>query len=101
MKNKLPYKNAVIREFIITTGQQTLIIHNSLINESQTVTFSGFPRTVIQAEKLSEKQELDIVVNLNVPFETIIDRISVRLIHPSILFDLGFSKISVWSSWKS
>lgn len=38
---------------------------------------TGFPRTVIQAEKLGEKQELDVVVNLDVPFETIIDRISV------------------------
>ena len=42
---------------------------------------SGFPRTVVQAEKLSEKQELDVVVNLNVPFETIIDRISVSSIN--------------------
>ena len=39
--------------------------------------FAGFPRTVIQAEKLGEKQDLDVVVNLDVPFETIIDRISV------------------------
>ena len=35
---------------------------------------------MIQAEKLSEKQELDVVVNLDVPFETIIDRISVSSI---------------------
>lgn len=33
----------------------------------------------MQAEKLSERQELDVVVNLDVPFETIIDRISVSL----------------------
>ncbi|XP_068727213.1 GTP:AMP phosphotransferase AK3, mitochondrial-like [Montipora capricornis] len=53
----------------------------------------GFPRTVIQAEKLSEKQELDIVVNLNVPFETIIDRISKRWIHPGSgkTYNLDFS----------
>lgn len=38
---------------------------------------TGFPRTVVQAEKLGEKQELDVVMNLDVPFETIIDRISV------------------------
>lgn len=42
----------------------------------------GFPRTVVQAEKLGEKQELDVVINLDVPFETIIDRISKRWIHP-------------------
>lgn len=45
--------------------------------------FAGFPRTVVQAEKLSEKQELDIVINLDVPFETIIDRISVSLLQLS------------------
>ncbi|KAJ7388909.1 GTP:AMP phosphotransferase ak3, mitochondrial [Desmophyllum pertusum] len=43
----------------------------------------GFPRTVIQAEKLGERQQLDVVVNLDVPFETIIDRISKRWIHPA------------------
>lgn len=42
--------------------------------------FAGFPRTVTQAEKLGERQQLDVVINLDVPFETIIDRISVSLI---------------------
>lgn len=42
--------------------------------------FLGFPRTVGQAEKLGEKQELDVVINLDVPFETIIDRISVSVL---------------------
>ena len=42
--------------------------------------FAGFPRTVLQAEKLGERQQLDVVINLDVPFETIIDRISVSLI---------------------
>lgn len=47
--------------------------------------FTGFPRTVIQAEKLGERQQLDVVVNLDVPFETIIDRISVSLLTISII----------------
>lgn len=34
----------------------------------------------MQAEKLGERQQLDVVINLDVPFETIIDRISVSLI---------------------
>lgn len=42
----------------------------------------GFPRTVVQAGKLGDKQELDVVINLDVPFDTIIDRISKRWIHP-------------------
>ncbi|KAK3730607.1 hypothetical protein QZH41_018819 [Actinostola sp. cb2023] len=41
----------------------------------------GFPRTVSQAEELSRKQTIDIVVNLDVPFETIIERIKQRWIH--------------------
>ncbi|XP_020917707.1 GTP:AMP phosphotransferase AK3, mitochondrial [Exaiptasia diaphana] len=41
----------------------------------------GFPRTVSQAEVLSQNQTIDIVVNLDVPFETIIERIKQRWIH--------------------
>lgn len=48
--------------------------------------FTGFPRTVIQAEKLGERQQLDVVVNLDVPFDTIIDRISVSLLTEIILY---------------
>lgn len=48
--------------------------------------FTGFPRTAIQAEKLGERQQLDVVVNLDVPFDTIIDRISVSLLTEIILY---------------
>ncbi|XP_035246547.1 GTP:AMP phosphotransferase AK3, mitochondrial isoform X1 [Anguilla anguilla] len=41
----------------------------------------GFPRTVRQAEALDEAYNIDTVVNLNVPFETIKERLTSRWIH--------------------
>ena len=43
--------------------------------------FLGFPRTVPQADALLKKEPVDIVLNLNVPFEVIIDRIKGRWTH--------------------
>ena len=43
--------------------------------------FSGFPRTVTQAESLRKEENFDVVINLNVPFETIIGRITGRWVH--------------------
>ncbi|XP_035246548.1 GTP:AMP phosphotransferase AK3, mitochondrial isoform X2 [Anguilla anguilla] len=42
---------------------------------------TGFPRTVRQAEALDEAYNIDTVVNLNVPFETIKERLTSRWIH--------------------
>lgn len=41
----------------------------------------GFPRTNLQAEKLWTAQPIDCVLNLEVPFEVIIDRVKGRYIH--------------------
>ncbi|XP_065834251.1 GTP:AMP phosphotransferase AK3, mitochondrial-like [Oscarella lobularis] len=41
----------------------------------------GFPRTVGQAKALDARQDIDIVINLDVPFETIVERIQKRLVH--------------------
>jgi len=43
----------------------------------------GFPRTQPQAEALQAETPVNVVVNLCVPFETIIDRIKDRWIHPA------------------
>jgi adenylate kinase len=40
----------------------------------------GFPRTIRQAEALKEISKVDLVINLNVPDEIIIQRLSNRLI---------------------
>lgn len=41
----------------------------------------GFPRTVEQARHLEHDEPVDVIVNLRVPFETIIDRIKGRWTH--------------------
>ena len=42
--------------------------------------FSGFPRTLSQAEELSKSQHINIVLNLDVPFDTIKQRLEVRFV---------------------
>lgn len=44
---------------------------------------AGFPRTLGQAEALDRICELDLVISLNIPFETLKDRLSARWIHPA------------------
>lgn len=43
----------------------------------------GFPRTMEQAKALADSIDVDVVVDLNVPNDTIIDRIANRWIHPA------------------
>jgi nucleoside-triphosphate--adenylate kinase len=43
----------------------------------------GFPRTVGQAEHLEEVVHVDLVINLDIPTETIVARIADRWIHPA------------------
>jgi len=42
----------------------------------------GFPRTQPQAAALQSQTPVNVVINLDVPFETIIDRIKDRWLHP-------------------
>ncbi|XP_067600405.1 GTP:AMP phosphotransferase AK3, mitochondrial isoform X1 [Pseudorca crassidens] len=42
----------------------------------------GFPRTLPQAEALDRAYQIDTVINLNVPFEVIKQRLTARWIHP-------------------
>ncbi|NXA88634.1 KAD4 kinase, partial [Melanocharis versteri] len=44
---------------------------------------SGFPRTLGQAKALDGICELDLVISLNIPFETLKDRLSARWVHPA------------------
>ncbi|XP_071162907.1 GTP:AMP phosphotransferase AK3, mitochondrial-like [Mytilus edulis] len=58
------------------------LILNELQNmKSHSWLLDGFPRTVTQAGALLKKEPIDLVVNLNVPFEVIIDRIKGRWTH--------------------
>ncbi|XP_043819004.1 adenylate kinase 4, mitochondrial isoform X2 [Dromiciops gliroides] len=45
-------------------------------------TDTGFPRTLTQAEALDKICQPDLVISLNIPFETLKDRLSRRWIHP-------------------
>ncbi|CAM2118966.1 adenylate kinase 4, mitochondrial isoform X1 [Caretta caretta] len=51
--------------------------------QSQHWLLDGFPRTLVQAEALDRICDLDLVINLNIPFETLKDRLSARWIHPA------------------
>ncbi|XP_053675847.1 GTP:AMP phosphotransferase AK3, mitochondrial [Anopheles nili] len=53
----------------------------------------GFPRTREQAEDLWKQEQIDTVINLDVPFEVIIDRIRSRWVHlPSgRVYNVGFN----------
>ncbi|MBN3302194.1 KAD4 kinase, partial [Amia calva] len=43
----------------------------------------GFPRTLAQANALNSSCKVDLVVSLNIPFETLKERLSTRWIHPA------------------
>ncbi|NWX91282.1 KAD3 phosphotransferase, partial [Nothoprocta pentlandii] len=53
----------------------------------------GFPRTVAQAEALDKQCQIDAVIDLDVPFETIKYRLTARWIHPASgrVYNLEFS----------
>ena len=69
--------------------------------------FTGFPRTLPQARALYEREPLDVVINLNVPFPVIIDRIKGRWTHaPSgRIYHTEFNppkvEVSVWHSFRN
>lgn len=69
-----------------------------MINELDKVSgkawlLDGFPRTVGQAAALWNKQPVDVVLNLVVPFDVIIDRVKNRWVHlPSgRVYNIGFN----------
>ncbi len=45
------------------------------------ILLDGFPRTIPQAEKLSEVFPIDVVISLDIPTEIIVQRISNRWTH--------------------
>lgn len=52
------------------------------VEEGKSLLLDGFPRTVIQAEHLEEVVHVDLVINLDIPTDTIVERIADRWIHP-------------------
>ncbi|XP_005522749.1 PREDICTED: GTP:AMP phosphotransferase AK3, mitochondrial isoform X2 [Pseudopodoces humilis] len=61
----------------------------------------GFPRTVAQAEALDKECQIDTVIDLDVPFETIKCRLTARWIHPASgrVYNLEFNPPKVQLLW--
>lgn len=53
----------------------------SLLDLLNYCNFLGFPRTLPQAQKLWEAEKLDVALNLNVPYNVIIERVKGRWVH--------------------
>lgn len=53
------------------------------VKSGQSLLLDGFPRTMEQAVALDRELDVDMVINLCVPNDVIIERISDRWIHPS------------------
>jgi adenylate kinase len=53
------------------------------LEEGKSLLLDGFPRTVVQAEGLEEAVHVDLVINLDIPTDTIVERIADRWIHPA------------------
>jgi len=53
------------------------------MDEGKNLLLDGFPRTLEQAAALDENVDIDMVVDLNIPTETIVERIADRWIHPA------------------
>jgi len=55
---------------------------NAMDNDKHLL-LDGFPRTIEQAVALDESIDVEVVVDLNIPTETIVERIADRWIHPA------------------
>lgn len=56
-----------------------LVLHDAAdINDGDSLLLDGFPRTMDQAVALDKSLEVDLVINLNIPVDTIVERISDR-----------------------
>ncbi|XP_066473191.1 GTP:AMP phosphotransferase AK3, mitochondrial [Tiliqua scincoides] len=79
---------------LIPDGVMTQLMLSELKNADQYhVLLDGFPRTVPQAEALDKVCPIDTVIDLDVPFETIRERLTARWIHPASgrVYNLDFN----------
>ncbi|XP_004841575.1 adenylate kinase 4, mitochondrial [Heterocephalus glaber] len=70
-------KGRLVPDHVITR----LMVSELELRSGQHWLLDGFPRTLGQAEALDKVCNLDLVVSLNIPFETLKDRLSRRWIH--------------------
>eukprot|EP00565_Helicotheca_tamesis_P005892 CAMPEP_0185733232 /NCGR_PEP_ID=MMETSP1171-20130828/18861_1 /TAXON_ID=374046 /ORGANISM="Helicotheca tamensis, Strain CCMP826" /LENGTH=218 /DNA_ID=CAMNT_0028402901 /DNA_START=215 /DNA_END=871 /DNA_ORIENTATION=+ len=55
----------------------------SVVENGKSLLLDGFPRTIDQAIALDKSLDVDLVINLDIPTETIVQRVSERWIHPA------------------
>jgi hypothetical protein len=55
-----------------------LVMDEAQGHEDRSLLLDGFPRTMEQAQALEEEMHVDLVINLDIPTETIVERISDR-----------------------
>lgn len=62
-------------------------------NAVDSLFWPGFPRTLTQAKELNSLFQLDLVISLNIPYETLKDRLIDRWIHPGSgrVYNMGFN----------
>lgn len=60
-----------------------LVLHELKTLNQCSWLLDGFPRTLAQAEVLDKTYKIETVINLNVPFEVIKQRLTARWIHPA------------------
>ncbi|XP_075688204.1 adenylate kinase 4, mitochondrial [Rhinoderma darwinii] len=72
MKEGLPVPDNLITRVMLSELEKKTT-HSWLLD--------GFPRTVVQAEALDKICDLDLVITLNIPFETLKDRLNTRWVH--------------------
>ncbi|XP_037950609.1 GTP:AMP phosphotransferase AK3, mitochondrial [Teleopsis dalmanni] len=88
-----------IDQGILVPDDLVIKLVSGRINEvgNKSYMLDGFPRTVVQARKLNTIDNIDAVLNLDVPHEVIIDRVRGRWIHlPSgRVYNIGFNEPKV------
>ncbi|XP_004634030.1 adenylate kinase 4, mitochondrial [Octodon degus] len=70
-------KGLLVPDHVITR----LMMSELELRSGQHWLLDGFPRTIGQAEALDRVCDLDLVISLNIPFETLKDRLSRRWVH--------------------
>ncbi|XP_049584569.1 adenylate kinase 4, mitochondrial [Syngnathus scovelli] len=87
-------KTYVERGMLVPDHVMTRLMRPRLeLLRGQSWLLDGFPRTLAQAQTLNNLYQLDMVISLNIPYETLKDRLSDRWIHPGSgrVYNMGFN----------
>ncbi|XP_068599293.1 adenylate kinase 4, mitochondrial [Brachionichthys hirsutus] len=90
----LQVKNYVDRSMLVPDQVMTRIMLPRLEQlSSHSWLLDGFPRTLSQAKALHDLCQLDLVISLNIPYETLRERLRDRCVHPASgrVYNLGFN----------